>query len=140
MRRSDRRSAPRFRMCIPLHFQLAPVRSAAPDLPPEQAAETLDVSSRGVCMKTDAPPHVGSIVELRLRLPEMIMGLRVPEWRITGHVVHVKASPEAGAGASQYGVGVQFHYYETVAPVRNRLRPAECIGSEFGAVSTWVRP
>ena len=35
----------------------------------------------------------------------------VAEWRITGQVVHVESS-EPG----KYGVGVQFHYYEAMAP------------------------
>jgi hypothetical protein len=65
-------------------------------------------------METDAPPRIGSILHVRLRLLEMIMGWRVPEWRITGHVVHVESS-EPG----KYGVGVQFHYYEAVGPQRS---------------------
>ena len=108
MQKSDRRAAPRFRIAIPLHFQL--VRSSEP----ECAAETVDVSSRGVCMETDAPPRIGAILEVRLRMPEMIMGWRVSEWRITGHVVHVQNS-EPG----KYEVGVQFHYYEAMAPQRS---------------------
>ncbi|PYU27156.1 MAG: hypothetical protein DMG32_08385 [Acidobacteria bacterium] len=111
MQASDRRTAPRFRISIPLHFQVA--KSSEP----ECTAETLDVSSRGVCMETDAPPRIGTILEVRLRLPEMIMGWRVPEWRITGHVVHVGAGSEPG----KYGVGVEFHYYEAMAPQRGRL-------------------
>jgi hypothetical protein len=111
MQVSDRRGAPRFRISIPLHFQL--VKSSAH----ESAAETLDVSSSGMCMETDAPPPVGAIVVVRLRLPEMIMGWRVPEWSITGHVVHVEVSTEA----AKYDVGVQFHYYEATAPHRGRL-------------------
>jgi hypothetical protein len=111
MQASDRRAAPRFRINIPLHFQL--VKSSEP----ECAAETLDVSSSGVCMETDAPPRIGAILMVRLRLPEMIMGWRVPEWSITGHVVHVELSTEPG----KYGVGVQFHYYEASAPHRGRL-------------------
>jgi len=109
MQASDRRTAPRFRISIPLHFQVA--KSSEP----ECTAETLDVSSRGVCMETDAPPRIGTILEVRL--PEMIMGWRVPEWRITGHVVHVGAGSEPG----KYGVGVEFHYYEAMAPQRGRL-------------------
>jgi len=109
MQASDRRAAPRFRMAIPLHFQLA--KSSEP----ECAAETLDVSSRGVCLETDTPPRIGAILVVRLRMPEMIMGWRVPEWRITSHVVHVE-SGEPG----KYEVGVQFHYYEAMAPQRGR--------------------
>jgi hypothetical protein len=102
MQAPDRRSAPRFRIGIPLHFQLA----KSPE--PECAAETLDISSRGVLMETDTPPRLGAILVVRVRLPEMIMGWRVPEWSITGHVVHVEVSTEPG----KFGVGVQFHYYE----------------------------
>jgi hypothetical protein len=111
MQASDRRSAPRFRISIPLHFQL--VKSGDPECP----AETLDVSSGGMLMETDAPPRVGAILLVRLRLPEMIMGWRVPEWSITGHVVHVELSVEP----AKFDVGVQFHYYETAGPHRGRL-------------------
>jgi hypothetical protein len=103
--------APRFRIAIPLHFQLT--KSSEP----ECAAETLDISSRGVLMETDTPPRLGAILVVRLRLPEMIMGWRVPEWSITGHVVHVESSSEPG----KYGVGVQFHYYEATVPHGARL-------------------
>lgn len=101
----DRRATPRFRISIPVHFELT--KSSEP----ERAAETLDISSRGVLMETDAPMRVGAILQIRMRLPEMIMGERVPEWRITGHVVHVQSGGEQG----KYGVGVQFHYYEPAA-------------------------
>jgi hypothetical protein len=111
MQGSDRRAAPRFRISIPLHFQLA--KSSEP----ECAAETLNVSLSGACMETDAPPQIGAILMMRLRLPEMIMGWRVPEWSITCHVVHVELSTEPG----KYGVGVQFHYYEAASPHRGRL-------------------
>lgn len=108
---SDRRSAPRFRISIPLHFQI--------DKSPEREcpAETLDISFRGVCLETEAPPRIGAILTVRLRMPEMIMGWRVPEWRITGHVVHVERGCEPG----KFEVGVQFHYYEAAAPHRGRL-------------------
>jgi hypothetical protein len=111
MQASDRRAAPRFRIAIPLHFQLA--KSSEP----ESAAETLDVSSGGMCMETDAPPRVGAILLVHLRLPEMIMGWHVPEWSITGRVVYVGLSAEP----AKYDVGVQFHYYEAAAPNRGRL-------------------
>ena len=106
MQGSDRRAAPRFRISIPLHFQLA--KSSEP----ECAAETLNVSLSGACMETDAPPRIGAILMVRLRLPEMIMGWRVPEWSITGRL---------SAEPAKYDVGVQFHYYEAAAPHRGRL-------------------
>jgi len=112
MHASDRRLAPRFRIGIPLHFRL--VKSSDSD--PECAAETRDVSSRGVCLETDLPPVVGALLVVRLRLPEMIVGWRVPEWRITAHVVHVEPAADPG----KFGVGVQFHYYEPMSPHRGR--------------------
>src|SRR5256885_2699352 len=111
MQASDRRFAPRFRISIPLHFQ----SSKSPE--PECSAETLDISSRGMCMETDTPPGVGAILMVRLRMPEMIMGWRATEWRITGHVIHVELSSEPG----KFDVGVQFHYYEAATPRRAGL-------------------
>jgi hypothetical protein len=111
MQASDRRGSPRFRISIPLHFQL--VKSSEP----ECHGESLDISSRGVLMETGAPPGLGAILVVRMRMPEMIMGWRVPEWSITGHVVHVEVGTEPG----MYSVGVQFHYYEATAPDRDRL-------------------
>lgn len=110
MQAADRRSAPRFRIRIPLHFRLENSSE------PEFAAETLDVSSAGVCMETDAPPRVGAVLLVRVRLPEMITGCRVPEWNIMGQVIHVRLSAEP----DKYGVGVQFHYYEATAIRRSR--------------------
>lgn len=122
---SDRRKAPRFRIGIPLHFQLA--KSSEP----ESHAETLDISSRGVLIETDAPPRIGSILEVRLRMPEMIMGWRVPEWTITGHVVRV----ETGAEPGKYTVGVQFHYYEAAATHRSLRADAGTMGVRLVARS-----
>ena len=112
MHESDRRLAPRFRIGILLHFRFA----KSSDSEPECAAETRDVSSRGACLEMDAPPGVGSLLVIRMRLPEMIVGWRVPEWRIAAHVVHVQPS----SGPPNFCVGVQFHYYEPLSPQRGR--------------------
>lgn len=121
MHESDRRLAPRFRIGIPLHFRL----DKSSDREPECAAETRDVSSRGACLETDAPPGVGCVLVVRMRLPEMIVGWRVPEWRITAHVVHVQPA----GGLRKFCVGVQFHYYEPLSPQRGRSL------FEYGAVT-----
>jgi hypothetical protein len=57
MKTSGRRAPPRFRIAIPLHFQLAK------SCEPESAAETLDVSSVSMCTETDAPPRVEAIAD-----------------------------------------------------------------------------
>lgn len=133
MQASDRRAAPRFRISVPLHFQLT--KSSQPECaaetPAETPAETLDISSRGVLMETDSPPRVGAILLVRIRLPEMIMGCRVPEWRITAHVVHVESRGELG----KYGVGIQFHYYEAAAPRHERIFAESEPGVRLGARS-----
>jgi hypothetical protein len=99
----DRRSAPRFKISIPLHFRLA----ASPA--PLCDAETLDLSLYGALIETNAPQRVGAMLRMQLRLPEMITGWRVSDWRITGHVVRVKPP---GDQRERYDLGVQFHYYE----------------------------
>ena len=130
MHASDRRLAPRFRIGIPLHFRLA----ESPDSEPERAAETRDVSSRGVCIETHEPPGVGSLLVVRLRLPEMIVGWRVPEWRITAHVVHIEPAGDPG----KFGVGVQFHYYEPMSLHRGRSLFESNVEAELRANSAWV--
>lgn len=111
-------------MGIPLHFQLAKSSD------PECHAETLDISSRGVLMETDAPPRIGAILVVRLRMPEMIMGWRVPEWSITGLVVRVDSRSESG----KFSVGVQFHYYEAIAPHHERfMAESDEAGMNWGA-------
>ena len=123
MHANDRRLAPRFRIGIPLHFRLA----KSSDSDPERTAETLDVSSRGVRIETEAPPAIGSLLVVRMRLPEMIVGCRVPEWRITSHVVHVEPAVAPG----RFGVGLQFHFYEPLSPHRGRSLFESHAGAEL---------
>ena len=118
MHESDRRFAPRFRIGILLHFRLA----KSSDSEPECAAETRDVSSRGACMETDAPLGVGCLLVIRMRLPEIIVGWRVPEWRIAAHVVQVEPAGNPG----KFDVGVQFHYYEPLSPAWPLAIRIEC--------------
>jgi len=108
---SDRRSAPRFRIAIPLLFRLTKSYDC------EYSAETLDISSRGLRLETDAPLCTGAILALRLRMPEMIIGWRAPEWHIIGHTIHVQTSVDP----DKYEAGVEFDYYEPVAPYHGRL-------------------
>jgi len=49
------------------------------------------------------------MLRMQIRLPEMITGWRVSDWRVTGHVVRVKLT---GDESAMYELGVQFHYYE----------------------------
>ena len=111
MHQSDRRIAPRFRISIPVHFRL--VKSAEPAC----VAESLNVSRAGMCVETEAPLRIGAILQVQLRMPEMITAIRAPEWRIISHVVHVESSVEWG----KYDVGMQFHYYEALVSQGSRV-------------------
>lgn len=85
-------------------------------------------------METEAPPGVGSLLVLRMRLPEMIVGWRAPEWRIAAHVVHVEPAGDLGT----FGVGVQFHYYEPMSQQHGRTLLEYGAPGEPGATSAHV--
>jgi hypothetical protein len=99
----ERRSSCRFRFNRPLHFRV--MRSQED----ETSAESLDISTRGVCILTHLPPNVGSIVELRLPMPRMVTSKEEIEWKIIGHVMRVQAM---GGDSKQHCVGVKFDCYE----------------------------
>jgi hypothetical protein len=103
MKRSDRRLAHRFNLRIPLH-----IRDWTSNAP-EQTVESNNVSECGVFFKTDAPPDEGTVIQLRLEMPEEITGESASDWLCAGKVVRVQRSSSPGALA---GVGVHFDYYE----------------------------
>lgn len=85
---------------------------------PEQRAESLNLSQRGVYFVTDAPPAEGQTIEILLNMPEEITGEPTTEWRCTGHVMHIEPiDPRAG----KFGVGVQFDCYEVARLQQERL-------------------
>ena len=131
MQAFDRRLAPRFRINIPLHYQLGRSES-------ECAAQSLDISAKGACILTKLLPNVGSTIQLRLRMPEMITGRRAPEWRISGHVVHVRA---AESEEDSFKVGVQFDYYEAAQDAeRSEGQPLSAPASLHGHLQDLTRP
>lgn len=102
---SERRVAPRYIMKVPLRFR--PVK-AAPHIP-EQPADSMNISTRGVYFATDLPVPPGSPVQVLLKMPKEVIGGLVSEWLFTGRVAHVEPVPFANG---KTGVGVQFLYYE----------------------------
>jgi len=109
MTRTERRLAERFGLKIPLRVRIA--KSTAL----EHAAESLNVSTRGIYFATDLPLCKGTPVHLAFEMPEEVTHKPASEWRCTGHVVHVQpnSSPQ---GATYVGVG--FDCYEVLQPVR----------------------
>ena len=99
----DRRLAGRHKVKAPLRVRLW--KSAQP----EQRAESVNVSQRGIYFETDSELREGETVEVFFNMPEEIIGEETSEWRCTGHVVRVEAG---GATEGKVGVGVQFDCYE----------------------------
>jgi Tfp pilus assembly protein PilZ len=76
---------------------------------PEQRAESINLSERGIFFVTDARLQEGETIEILLKMPEEITGERPTEWRFTGLVVRLQPidSPKG-----KLGVGVRFDCYE----------------------------
>ncbi len=104
MKADERRYTPRFKLCIPLRIRGVDSLAA-----PARAAKSSDISGRGVNFSTDLPLHVGSPVQVFLRMPEEISGKLQPEWCCTCRVVRVdpRALPSLMAD-----IGVEIQYYE----------------------------
>jgi hypothetical protein len=104
MTTSDRRSARRLIMKVPLKFR--PMQ--APD-DPERHASSMNICNHGVYFATDQRVPKGVMIQVHLRMPREVVGDDVMEWCFTGRVAHVEP---LGASHDRSGVGVQFLYYE----------------------------
>src|SRR5579862_2345211 len=109
MTRTERRLAIRFGVKIPLRFGTA--KSTAL----EHTAESLNISTRGMCFATDLPLCKGTPVHLAFVMPEEVAHRPASEWRCTGHVVYVQPINSL-QGANCVGVG--FDCYEVLLPAR----------------------
>jgi hypothetical protein len=105
MKPSDRRSALRFRLAIPLFVR------EWKTMAPEKKVESVNVSEGGVYFETDTPPREGAVLQIRLEMPKEITGDATAEWRCTGKVVSVRPTFPPGGSL---GVGVRFDYYEII--------------------------
>lgn len=68
----------------------------------------MNISRRGVYFVTDLDVSIGLPVQVRLTMPEEVVGNQAGVWCYTGRVVHVERLGSNGTS----GVGVQFLYYE----------------------------
>jgi len=109
MSESDRRLAPRYNLKIPLRIQPIGEPKAA-----ERAADSEDVSTRGIYFLSDLSFPVGTPLQIKLRMPPEVTGKTSREWNCTGRVVRTSA-----AGDSKAGIAVEiqdYEVYETPAP------------------------
>jgi PilZ domain len=79
----------------------------------EHRAQSINISFRGIYFATKTPLYEGEIVEVFLKMPEVVTGEPATEWRCTGHVVRVEPpiSPEG-----KMEIGVQFYCYDVSRP------------------------
>jgi Tfp pilus assembly protein PilZ len=106
---SDRRSARRLIMKVPLKFR--PIQNGADS---EQSAAAMNISNHGVYFATDQKLPMGEMIQVHLKMPREVVGDDVAEWCFTGRVVHVES---LGVVNEKLGVGVHFLYYEVPRPV-----------------------
>ncbi len=88
---------------------------------PEQRAESMNLSERGIYFATNWLLRDGETVEILFKMPEDVTGEPTCEWRCTGHVVRVEP---VDSPYGKMGVGVQFDCYE-VSRVQQLERPEE---------------
>ncbi|HVA94167.1 MAG TPA: PilZ domain-containing protein [Candidatus Dormibacteraeota bacterium] len=97
--------AQRFSLAIPLFIR------EWNSLAPGKTAESLNISESGVYFEMNAPPRKGAMVEIRIRMPEIITGAATVEWRCVGKVMGVQP---ANSLHEAMGVRVRFDYYEVM--------------------------
>jgi hypothetical protein len=100
---SDRRLTVRHNIRTPIRIRLW--KSAIP----EKRGESENLSEEGILFATDLVIPVGTLLEILLKMPEVITGEPTAEWLCSGHVVRVEPidSPRG-----KYGVSVQFDCFQ----------------------------
>jgi hypothetical protein len=78
---------------------------------PDEIAESLNLSARGVSFATRFPLSVGTPIQLYLKVPEEVTGKPSSEWRCRGQVIHTRPV-ESNPGTLL--VGVMIVYYEVM--------------------------
>jgi len=102
----DRRITPRFKLQTVLAFSR--IKSLFDS---QQKTKAINISTTGVCFATSLTVSVGEIVEILLRIPRRVTGLRAIARKFTGRITYID-SHNGPPGNSL--LGVQFLYYEAV--------------------------
>lgn len=76
---------------------------------PEQRAESVNLSERGIFFVTNSAYREGETVDILLKMPEAITGESPTEWLYTGHIMRVEPSDSP---KGKFGVAVRFDCYE----------------------------
>jgi hypothetical protein len=108
----ERRIDTRVNIRVPLRFRALNIANSA-----EQAAETENISQRGIYFETMIPLKVGTPLEVSLRMPQELSGISSSDVRCVARVVHVRPNSQAG-GMS--GIGLHIERYESKASAGER--------------------
>jgi hypothetical protein len=133
MSASERRTAHRFILSVPLQLQLIQAPSLA-----ARELKTMNISTRGVYFATDLPICQGQLVQVLLQMPKEISGNVMNERRFTGRVAHVDSN---GFANGMSGVGVQFLRYGEIAGTGKFGGPFDPTGiaPQSNPTIPWVR-
>lgn len=99
---TDRRDETRVNVRVPLRFKLIDNPSAG-----EQMGESENLSQRGIFMWTAFSLKLGAQVEVRLRMPSEISGIRTSEVHCTARVIRIQESDSGGL----VGAGLRIERY-----------------------------
>jgi hypothetical protein len=103
---NDKRAVRRFALRLPVS-----VRYGSNENEQEHAAQTRDVSARGICFLVDSAMQAGSAIDFTLTLPPEITLTESIRVRCKGRVVRV----EGGSPASEIAVAAVIDEYEFLA-------------------------
>jgi PilZ domain len=86
----------------------------------EERGESENLSENGILFATDSVLAIGTLLEIELKMPEVVTGVSAAVWLCSGHVVRVE--PIVSPWGKQ-GISVQFDCYEV--NTNSRLDPLE---------------
>ena len=112
MSSSERRIDTRVNISVPLRFRALNNPGAT-----DQAADSENISQRGIFFSTIVPLKVGTPVEVSLRMPQELAGRPTTEVKCVARVVHVRPSTTPGG---MLGIGLHIERFEAQAMVRER--------------------
>ncbi|MGA2236746.1 MAG: PilZ domain-containing protein [Terriglobales bacterium] len=101
---NDKRATRRFALRLPVSVRYG-------ENEPEHAAQTRDVSARGICFYVDSVIQAGSAIDFTLTLPPEITLTESIRVRCKGRVVRV----EGGSPANKIAVAAVIDEYEFLA-------------------------
>lgn len=103
-RDNDKRATRRFALRLPVSVRYG-------ENEPEHAAQTRDVSARGICFFVDSAIQAGSAIDFTMTLPPEITLTESIRVRCKGRVVRV----EGGSSAGKMAVAAVIDEYEFLA-------------------------